>query len=317
MNKVTIFFCFDERILLGAGVSILSLVDSALATTQLDVRILHPGLSDQAQESLALLTRGTRHHMSFIEVDPNLFLGAPKNSGSWTEIVYYRLVASEYLLDCERAIYSDVDVFFKKDMYTAFTTKFHGAEWAGVAAECNTPDMLMHKYFPENTKARVYFSGFMVMNLALMRERHAVQRYFNGLQRFGKRLKFFDLDLVNIMTDRIAEVPFNYVVLEDIYEAPRVEDSRDFPYLNSVYSAAYLEAARKDPAIIHYAGCRGKPWQRRQVPRYYQAVVERLPLELQRKTFRDWRKTWLSSKGRRHRYQRSDSLIDALAEISR
>lgn len=287
--------------------SILTLIDSSDETTTLDIRILHPGLSDGARNGLLRLIEGTGHQMSFVEISPGRFANLPKNSGSWTEIVYYRLVASEYLLDCDRAIYSDVDVFFKKDMYGAFATDLGGAEWAGVPAERNVPDMLMHKYFPENRKERIYFSGFMVMNLQLMRCNHAVQRYFDSVERLGNRLKFFDLDLVNVATEKIAELPFDYVVLEDVYEAEKVEESKDFPYLNSVYSIEQLEAARQDPAIVHYAGSRGKPWQRQQVPRYYQDVVDRLPAELQRKTFRDWRKTWLSWKGRKHRYQRSDS----------
>ena len=132
--------------------------------------------------------------------------------------------------------------------------------------------MLAHKYFPENTKERVYFSGFMVMNLELMRENRAVERYFEGIEWLGHRLKFFDLDLVNVLTQKIAQLPFDYVVLEDIYEVENIEESREFGFLNSVYSVQDLEAARQDPAIIHYAGPRGKPWQRQQVPRYYQEV---------------------------------------------
>ena len=308
MNKVSVVFCFDERILLGAGVSILTLIDSAAATTQLDIHILHPGLSAQARRNLSFLTDGTHHHMSFIEIPPSRFANVPKNSGSWTEIVYYRLVASEYLLDCDRVIYSDVDVFFKKDMHSVFAMNMDGAEWAGTAAERNVPSMLMHKYFSENTKEQIYFSGFMVMNLELMRENNAVERYFKGIDHFGSRLKFFDLDLVNLVTEKIAKVPFDYVVLEDIYEVMAVDESRDFPYLSTVYSLLELEATRNEPAIIHYAGSRGKPWQRQQVPQYYQDVINRLPPKLRRKTFRDWRKTWFSSKGRKQRYQRSDFL---------
>jgi hypothetical protein len=57
--------------------------------------------------------------------------------------------------------------------------------------------------------------------------------------------------------------------------------------------------ARNTPAIIHFAGPRGKPWQRQAVPPYYAAVMARLPALLRRKTLRDWRKIWLSRKGRR------------------
>ena len=88
MNKVSVVFCFDERILLGAGVSILTLIDSSDETTTLDIRILHPGLSDGARNGLLRLIEGTGHQMSFVEISPGRFANLPKNSGSWTEIVY-------------------------------------------------------------------------------------------------------------------------------------------------------------------------------------------------------------------------------------
>lgn len=308
MVKVPVILCFDDRILIGAGVTILSMLDSAAETTTYEIHILHPGISARVISSLQSLVAGTRHEMSFKHIPASRFENVPKNKGSWTEIVYYRLLASEFLPDCDKAIYSDVDVFFTGDMADAFSMDLSETEWAGVAAEANTPDSVMHRHFPENTKDLIYFSGFMVMNLALMRQQDAISRYFEVIDTCRDRLKFFDLDVLNIATPKIAPVPFHYVVLEEIYEARTVQDGKDYAFLKSAYSDDDLEEARQNPAIIHYAGKRGKPWQRRHVPAYYQAVVERLPSALRRGTFRDWRKKWLSKKGHRRYHVRSASL---------
>lgn len=299
MTDIHMLFCFDDRIRLGAGVSILSLIDAAADDTCYHIHVFHPGLSNPVRKGFQDLVAGTRHDIAFHEIPPERFDGAPRNRGSWTEIVYYRLLASEVLGDLDRVIYSDVDVFFLKDMGPYQALDLAGYEWAGVPTEANSPDNVTHRYFPENTKDVIYNSAFMVMNLPRMREMGSVKRYFEVIDEVGDRLKFFDLDLVNIASESILPLPFGTMVLEDIYELDDVTQSRDWPCLRSVYSVTDLEVARDDPAIIHFAGRRGKPWQRQVVPAYYRAVADRLPKVLQKTTFRDWRKRWISRKGRR------------------
>lgn len=302
MPDIPIILCFDDRILVGAGVTIKSLVNAAHKDTTYEINILNPGFSDALKASLRSLTDGTRHTMRFFEISPERFNGVPKGSGSWTEIVYYRLLAPEIITDRPRAIYSDVDVFFTDDMADVFSMDLADIEWAGVAAEANTPDMVMHTYLPENKKDQIVFSGFMVMNLELMRRNNVVQRYFDTIEKVGDRLRFFDLDLVNVATPKIGKVPFRYVVLEDIFETDDVTTSREYRYLKSVYSPDELEAARDNPAIIHYAGRRGKPWHRQHTAAYYRDVEESLPKALRSFNFRNFRKKWLSRKGyRRHK----------------
>lgn len=308
MRNIPIILCFDDRILTGAGVTILSLLDSAKPTTCYDIHVFTPGLPADVQDAFQGLVAGSRHSLRFHVIDAARFADTPRNKGSWTEIVYYRLLSSEILPELPRALYSDVDVFIMRDLAEVYDTDLTECEWAGVAAERNVPEAVGHRYFPENPKPMIFFSGFMVMNLDLMRQNAAVQRYFEGIRLYGERLKFFDLDLLNICTPRIARVPFDYCVLEAVYESPDITDAPDWAFLKTIYSLQDLETARDDPAIVHYAGRRGKPWQRRDVPRYFDKVEKRLPARLQRKTFRDFRKRWLSKKGRRVLTSRTPSL---------
>ena len=60
------------------------------------------------------------------------------------------------------------------------------------------------------------------------------------------------------------------------------------------YTKEELEYAKRNPAIIHYAGVLGKPWHRKRPPDEYQKYVDVIPKKLKRKTFRDWRKTLFS-----------------------
>ncbi|WP_227269963.1 glycosyltransferase family 8 protein [Roseobacter weihaiensis] len=299
MADIPIILCFDDRILIGAGVTIKSLVTAAKETTTYEINIFNPGFDAVLKADLLTLVEGTRHSMRFFEIPAARFEGVPKGRGSWTEIVYYRLLASEVLADRDKAIYSDVDVYVTDDLGDAFATDLSDIEWAGVAAETNTPEKILHYYFPENTKDQIVFSGFMVMNLSLMRDRKVIRRYFDTIEQIGDRLRFFDLDLLNIATPQIGTLPLRYVVLEDLYEAEDVRQAADYRYLTTVYSDQEMEAARDDPAIIHYAGPRGKPWQRQHTAAYYRDVEESLPRGLRVFNFRNFRKKWLSRKGYR------------------
>ena len=305
MDDVAVVLTFDDRILVGAGVTIQSLLDAAAPTTCYEINIIHPGFTEGLKETFQSMISASRHTMRFFEISSSRFDGVPKGKGSWTEIVYYRLLTSEVLADRDRVIYSDVDVFVADDLAEVYNTDLDGLEWAGVAAERNSPETVMHQYFPENKKDKIVFSGFMVMNLALMRSNNVVARYFDLVREIGGRLKFFDLDLVNVATPNIGIVPFRYVVLEDIFEAEDVTASREYRYLKSVYSPEELEEARDNPAIIHYAGKRGKPWQRQHTLPYYRDVEKNLPKGLKSLNFRSFRKKWLSRKGyRRHKNRR-------------
>ncbi|MAY48002.1 MAG: glycosyl transferase, partial [Rhodobacteraceae bacterium] len=54
-------FCFDDRIRLGAGVSILSLIDAAADDTCYHIHVFHPGLSNPVRKGFQDLVAGTRH----------------------------------------------------------------------------------------------------------------------------------------------------------------------------------------------------------------------------------------------------------------
>lgn len=308
MVDVPILFCFDDRILCGAGVSILSLVDSAATDTTYKIQIFHPGFSKQVQDGLSQLIEGSRHTITFHKISDERFQDVPRNRGSWTDIVYYRLLASDVLTQFEKVIYSDVDVFFFKDLAEVFATDLTGYDWAGVAAEANVKNSVLHRHFPENQKDIIYFSGFMVMNLDRMREVGAVARYFEIAREQGDRLKFFDLDILNIASQSIRRIPFNYCVLEDTFEIDDIRMSSDWRYLKTVYAEHELLDGRENAAIVHYAGRRGKPWQRQFVPAYYGVKMTQIPAILRRGTFRDWRKRWLSRKGRRRFDWRSSQM---------
>jgi lipopolysaccharide biosynthesis glycosyltransferase len=277
VHKIPIVFTFDKRIVLAAAVAIKSLLDTG---AKYDIHILHSDLSAKTQKDFLELDP----EISFHYVDPTRFKGMAKSKGSWTEIVYYRMLIPEILPQYDKVIYSDVDVFFKKDLSEVYDTDITDFEWAGVRAEKNTPQAIGHKYFPENKNEYIFWTGFMLINSKKWRQEGTIARLFENAKTFKDRLKFFDLDLINITCNHIKPLPFDYCVLESVLEKP---DAQDLEFLRGVYADEELKCA---PAIIHYAGELGKPWRRKNPPAYYRTDV--IPKSLRRYTFRDLRKIW-------------------------
>lgn len=289
-NNIPIVFCFDKRIILGASVAIKSLIDSSKENTSYNIKIFHSDLSLKNQKNLSKLTENTKHNMSFYYIDPDIFKNAPHNNHSWTELVYYRLLIPEVLKEYDKVIYSDVDVLFKGDLSDVYNLDISDYECAAVAMEPNNENMISHKYFPENKNTLTFISSFIVFNSKKMREENFVQRMFETIKTFNKRLKFFDVDVLNITCDKIYEIPFRYGVFQSMFYHNDWSNSYEFGFLKHVHDEKTLKNEVENVIMLHYAGGMGKPWRMKKPYPDYLEYINKLPKELKKMTFRDFRK---------------------------
>jgi lipopolysaccharide biosynthesis glycosyltransferase len=291
MNTIPIVFTFDKRIILGAAVAIKSLIDTALPTTSYNIYVYHPDIKPKTIKHFEKMLNDSHHSVTFQYIDKARFKDAPINKGgSWQEIVYYRLLIPELLPQYDKVIYSDVDVLFCKDMSEVYNTDLSGYEWGAVTAEKNSPQAIAHKYFPENKNEFIYWSGFLLMNTKMIRENNFVSRCIETIKIFNSRLKFFDLDTINITSNKIKALPFEYCTLQSIYYLDNIEDAKEYSFLKEIYSDEELIESKNNPAIIHYAGKPGKPWRMKKPYTDYQLYISKIPRELKKYTFRDIRK---------------------------
>lgn len=293
-NLVPIVFAFDNRVLRPAAVAIRSLIEAAREDTTYQIHVLHPGFKKKTIEAFYEITRNTHHVLHFYVVANSRFQELPSGRGSWTEIVYYRFLIPELIRGHSRVIYSDIDVYFKGDLSSLMELDMKGAAIGAVIGEVNSPAMKCHNYFPENKSEYVFMSGFLLMDLGKMHREELTAKLLDTARSFGERLRMFDLDALNLTCDHILPLPFEYCVLETVYEAQSVKYAPEFSWLSSYYSVDDLEKAKINVKIIHYAGPLGKPWRRVDQPSYYKQALKRIPAALNRKTKRDIRKYWTS-----------------------
>ncbi len=295
MTKIPVVFTFDKRIILGAAVAVKSLIDTAKAETSYDIYVYHPDIEEKDIKEFEKMVEGTNHSITFQYISKEKFKDAPINKGgSWTEIVYYRLLIPELLPQYDKVIYADTDVLFKDDLTDAFNIDISDYECAAVAMEPNNENMICHKYFPENKNELTFISSFIIFNSKCMREENFVQRMFKTIETFNTRLKFFDVDVLNITCDRIYSLPYRYGVFQSLYYNDDWSDSYEYRFLKNVFSDDTLKEEVKNVVMLHYAGKPGKPWRRKHVPADYKEYMDKIPKKLKRFTFRDFRKKLFS-----------------------
>lgn len=264
-KKIPIVFAFDDNYALPASIAIKSLIDSKNPDTQYDVFVMHSGLQKSTMRKMEKICP-----INWLHVDASLLRDAPTTE-NWTLAIYYRLLIADMIPRYDKIIWSDVDVLFRGDLTAAYEASMNGADWAGVAAERADETNGIHAHFSENTKPYIHMSGFMVIDAKKWRAENKLKDFFEVIKKFGPRLKFFDLDILNLAAGKIAPLPFEYCVLENIYDADDIREAPEYPWLARVHSHSKLMHAKENPIIIHYAGKWPKIWLRKyeEIPKYY------------------------------------------------
>lgn len=295
MSTIPVVFTFDKRIILAGAVAIQSLVDCANEDTSYDIYVYHPDIEDKYIKEFEKITQNTKHKITFEYISKEKFKNAPINkNGSWTEIVYYRLLIPELLPQYDKVIYADTDVIFKDDLTEVYNDNLDGWDCSAVAMEKNNENMICHKYFPENKNELTFISSFIIFNSKKMREDNFVQKVFDTIEKFNTRLKFFDLDTLNIACDKIKELPFRYGVFQSIYYHNDFTKGYEYSFLKYIYSDETLQTEKEKTVMLHYAGHPGKPWRFKKVPQDYRQYMDKIPKKLKKYTFRDLRKKLFS-----------------------
>ena len=190
---------------------------------------------------------------------------------TYTAAANYRLVIAEELPEYNRAMYMDCDIVIRQDVSQLFENiDLDGYYMAGVVEASS--DWQIHNYTKLGLRFKEYInSGFLIMNLELMRQDKLSDKFVSILQT--EALEFPDQDAINIVCQ--GKLKF----LPPIYNGIRTflthADKGNFL---RVYSLEDWKRVRKE-GTIHYTG--GKPWKAYAIffEEWYR-VYETLPNEL-------------------------------------
>lgn len=253
MKVIPIAFAFDSRLDMPACICIYSLLANANTDTFYDIYILRPQSDKTEVEGLGRLQVAFHnHHILYRTVD-NCFKSAFEIRGI-TNVTYFRLLIPELIPECDKIIYSDVDVIFRSDLSQIYENTDMTAYYiAGV----NSLSHLHHdrnRYYRDKIKIDpkgVVYAGNIIINSAKIRKEHLVKRF---VEHVWNNYQFQDLDVLNIVCKgAIKQLPPAFCVTTDVSEL-KIYNRKA---LLEIWSEEELQQVIRY-GTVHYNGI--KPW---------------------------------------------------------
>lgn len=168
----------------------------------------------------------------------------------YSEAASYRLLLPELLPELDKVVYIDCDVVVRQDLAALFSDTDLGDSLLAAVYEAPVENQA-ERWEALDCNARQYFnSGFLVMNLARMREEGTSAKLLDVLK--ADYLEFPDQDALNIVCQGSVKA------LSPVYNGIRT-------FFLPVYKQDFVKQYSEDlwekvqeEATIHYTG--GKPW---------------------------------------------------------
>lgn len=226
------------------------------------VFVLHDDIAANAQRDIESELQTANFQITFVNVAPYISDYVLKAKAHISKETYYRFLIPDLFstrekvlyLDCDTIICDDVGLLYDTDLGenllgavrdVDFVGQYNGAN----ADTCEYCDRVLKLSNP----LKYFQAGVLLFHVAKMREFFSIEQLFAMAENTD--YKYSDQDILNVLCqDHVVYLPVRWNVLTD--NLNRMEQVISFvPHdLLDEY-----ENARKDPAIIHYAGA-DKPW---------------------------------------------------------
>jgi len=253
----------DNKFVSILSVCLLSLAEHASADVNYEINILHVDIDLHNQGVLQNLLKSFPNvRLRFVDV------GSFVNSVQFVThahipvSTFYRLFAAYIFAGYDKILHLDADMLICDDVAKVYRT---GIEDCMVAAthdadgccQFNGSSPMFKDYGKKTLKLKDQFSyfqaGILLMNLKKIREKYTIRDF---IQQISKGYYYGDQDVLNVMCEnsvRYLNMRWNVMIDCDHKRMNNIKT-----YAPHALAQSYLEA-RRDPAIIHYAGY-PKPW---------------------------------------------------------
>lgn len=267
-DSVCLVTASDHKFVPYLSVMLQSVIDHTDVKKNYDLIIFHVDISPQYQEIVENMAKGKANiSIRFLDVSVEVKRIGLKNDGKPSHITietYFRYFMLDLLPGYDKALWLDADLIVLTDISRLYETSLRQY---GVAA---VRDLDLIGAYRTDARVRAYVdqqlrldhpyhyfqAGVMLLNLKKIRETDTTGSLFRRTAAHVWRLG--DQDVLNtVLQGQWMELDQKWNVLMDWQDADRRRSDllQQAPY--HLWEA--YEAARKKPAIVHYAG-KWKPW---------------------------------------------------------
>lgn len=168
----------------------------------------------------------------------------------YTVAASYRLLLPELLPECDKVVYIDCDVVVRNNLAELYRSVDLGDNYLAAVFEATLDFQIEHLKKIGCEPGKYFNSGFLIMNLALLRKDNMSGKFIEAAKEEG--LEFPDQDVLNqLCKDRVVSLPPYYNSIRTFY-LPQYKKT-----FLKYYSESDWDAVQKH-GTIHYTGT--KPW---------------------------------------------------------
>ncbi|MDR0617812.1 MAG: glycosyltransferase family 8 protein [Endomicrobium sp.] len=251
---VDIAFCFDVNQFIQAMVAITSLLCNANKTTRYKLYLVCPKGMYRTEFIEYLNSLSYDFEYKILDVNLELFnKGYCGKNAYWSKAIFYRLQLPNLLPDVKKIIYADSDIIFLDDLAVLTSIDINGKLVLGVKDTATLKEEIPKRKIPIHVS--YICSGFIVMNLELMRELNLVYKW-NILSL--NKYYFPDQDIINITCEgKIGFLPpkYNsYLPMSHNFVQKMMDEQ--------IWTKEEVNEMLYKPVVYHFVGWE-KPWQSR------------------------------------------------------
>lgn len=169
--------------------------------------------------------------------------------------VFYRLLAAKLLPQTiDKVLYLDGDIIVRQQLKELWNIDLEGKAF-GATIDAGSGSLECYNRLHYSIVLGYDNSGVMLINLKYWRDNNLTDSFFDFMNQCPNRIVLPDQDVLNYVARKLkVHIPMKYNV-QSMYLY-----KEKYLYFSIYQYKEELDEARKDPAIIHYSGCR--PWEK-------------------------------------------------------
>lgn len=262
MQKIPVFFSFDNSYSAQCGVTLYSLLYTAHKSVFYELYIISDDISEENKKKLHDIADNFKncslHIFSLkdrIKIDFHEKFTRQIDDLILTREGLYRCIAM--LIDefnqYDKIIYSDVDIVVMRDISALYDIELNDDTYLAAFRHPKFMENLI-THIPEKIRENYFGVGLLVMNLKKMREDNFADKVMEIMNDKSLTLTWNEQDIMNIACDgKYINFSYEYVSIPTWKSYLKQKN-----YYDDYYPNGELEDAMMRPAIVHYAG--QKPW---------------------------------------------------------
>ncbi len=264
LNDVVVVFACSENFVPYLSVAVQSIVDNASPNRRYDIIVLTRNITPASMITLSRQVKGANTGIGYLDVDAALGDIELPHHGHFRPETYFRLLAPQLLPNVDKAIYLDSDLIVNDDLaklydYDVTGYKLAATRDADTIGQIDGYDATVGPYLKDELgmdDPHDYFqAGVLLMNLAELR-RTVTPEEFLAIST-ERMWRWLDQDVLNkIVNGHYLRLPMRWNYLMDWQHLRRTHIVANAPQeIQDEY-----DEARRDPAIVHFAGPDNRPW---------------------------------------------------------